>query len=395
MLALFMASVTTTSYAQWIVPDSSHMFTSLSTDGTNLYAASIDGNEPNVYKSTNQGNNWSIVYPNNYFYDVTMCYQGKVYIAAHRNGSGMRKSTNGGLNWIPINISGGDSVQVFNMYGHNNQIFAGCGGGLWRSPNAGYDWFKMLSTNGNPTAIGSIGSRLLYAFGSKLYRTTNAGYTWDSITQPIGFNCFNTMGNTVYAGGGSINNLGIWKSTDEGVTWVRVGASTLPNGSYRSIINSGGMLITGLAYIYVSTDNGNNWVKSNSEFTNGYAFSDFTIENENIYTLNPRVYRNTLNNVIGLEQLSTVTPKNYQLSQNYPNPFNPSTTIRFDVTKVQLIRLSVFDVLGKEIVVLVDEQLRSGTYAIDWNASGVATGVYFYTLSAEGYTETKKMMLLK
>ena len=88
-------------------------------------------------------------------------------------------------------------------------------------------------------------------------------------------------------------------------------------------------------------------------------------------------------------------PKNYHLSQNYPNPFNPITTISYQIPVDGFISLKVYDILGKEIVTLVDKEQTSGYYDITFNASNLASGIYFYRLQTGNFIETKKMILLK
>lgn len=98
----------------------------------------------------------------------------------------------------------------------------------------------------------------------------------------------------------------------------------------------------------------------------------------------------------GLTGLTNNTiPVKYSLSQNYPNPFNPSTNIQFDIQRQGLVSLKVYDFLGREIKTLVNESLQAGSYESTFDASGLGSGVYFYKLEAEGFTETKKMILLK
>ena len=87
--------------------------------------------------------------------------------------------------------------------------------------------------------------------------------------------------------------------------------------------------------------------------------------------------------------------KTYILEQNYPNPFNPSTKISWQVPEGSRQTLKIYDVLGNEVTTLVDEYKPAGTYEVEWNASGLPSGVYFYQLSAEGSVETKKMILMK
>jgi subtilisin-like proprotein convertase family protein len=88
-------------------------------------------------------------------------------------------------------------------------------------------------------------------------------------------------------------------------------------------------------------------------------------------------------------------PNYYSLSQNYPNPFNPSTNIKYTIPKSGAVSLKVFDVLGKEVAVLVNEMKQPGVYDVDFNASHLASGIYFYRIEAGDYTAVKKMMLVK
>lgn len=88
-------------------------------------------------------------------------------------------------------------------------------------------------------------------------------------------------------------------------------------------------------------------------------------------------------------------PANYSLHQNFPNPFNPVTTIRYNVSENGYVTLKIYDMLGREIRTLVSENLGAGKYQTTFDASGLASGVYFYKLDVNGYTESKKMMLVK
>ena len=85
----------------------------------------------------------------------------------------------------------------------------------------------------------------------------------------------------------------------------------------------------------------------------------------------------------------------YKLDQNYPNPFNPSTSIQYSISSRQFVSLKVYDVLGNEVATLINEEKPAGSYKVDWNASGLPSGIYFYQLKADSYIETKKMVLLR
>lgn len=89
------------------------------------------------------------------------------------------------------------------------------------------------------------------------------------------------------------------------------------------------------------------------------------------------------------------TPDKYELMQNYPNPFNPVTAIRFSIPKDQLVKLSVYDITGREVALLVNEVKRAGSYIVEFNAGNLSSGVYFYKLTAGEFSSVKKMMLVK
>ena len=114
---------------------------------------------------------------------------------------------------------------------------------------------------------------------------------------------------------------------------------------------------------------GNNWLNIERE---AYTYTDVSpVENENIYT------------------------DDFKLIGNYPNPFNPTTTIKLFVPELSNVRLKIYNSIGEEVAVLINEELSSGTYDIVWDAKGFNSGVYFYQLSTNKYIETKKMILLK
>jgi len=88
-------------------------------------------------------------------------------------------------------------------------------------------------------------------------------------------------------------------------------------------------------------------------------------------------------------------PNKYELLQNYPNPFNPNTTITYQLPKSGSVTLKIFDVLGREVKTLVNEQKEMGRYTVTFNASSFASGMYVYQLRANDFISTKKMLLLK
>lgn len=100
-------------------------------------------------------------------------------------------------------------------------------------------------------------------------------------------------------------------------------------------------------------------------------------------------------NSIGITKINSLIPEDFSLAQNYPNPFNPETRIRFSIPKSSFVNVVVYDVNGKEIAQLVNHQLTPGNYEYHWSATDLSSGIYFYRIKTEDYTNTKKMVLLK
>lgn len=97
----------------------------------------------------------------------------------------------------------------------------------------------------------------------------------------------------------------------------------------------------------------------------------------------------------GIQSIGTEIPKDFRLKQNFPNPFNPKTIIDFDIPKESEVELTVYNSQGKVIAVLVDQNLTAGSYRVDWNAEKFSSGIYFYTIRAGNFYESKKMVLVK
>jgi len=166
----------------------------------------------------------------------------------------------------------------------------------------------------------------------------------------------------------------LWVGTDYGLAG-RIGDKwTLYN---RANGNStlGGDWITGIA---VDSSN-NKWI---SYFSDGNDYAGIAEFNEHgILT--------------GIENNKNQIPSSFSLSQNYPNPFNPSTIIKYQIPKESFVTLKIYDVLGREVKQLVNEEKSAGNYSVTLNASSLASGIYFYRITAGSYTSIKKMVLLK
>ena len=115
-----------------------------------------------------------------------------------------------------------------------------------------------------------------------------------------------------------------------------------------------------------------------------------TITNGNVLNINFN-----FGSPIGIQPISSQIPSKFNLYQNYPNPFNPETVIKFDIPKNQHVKIVIYDLTGREVNKLLDEEVKAGTYNIRWNGSNYASGVYFYRIETESYTLTKKMLMVK
>ncbi len=111
-------------------------------------------------------------------------------------------------------------------------------------------------------------------------------------------------------------------------------------------------------------------------------------------TGNVYIYTDTVDVITSVTPVTGIAEK-YSLSQNYPNPFNPVTKINFEIPRSGFVSLKVYDITGKELMTLVNKNMTVGSYAVDFNGASVSSGVYFYRLEAESFTETKRMMLVK
>jgi hypothetical protein len=128
-----------------------------------------------------------------------------------------------------------------------------------------------------------------------------------------------------------------------------------------------------------------------------YSFTDENLEaGKYSYRLKQIDFDGSFNysNEIEVEIVENI-PTVFSLEQNYPNPFNPSSTIRFDIPTSSYVELKVYDILGKEVATLVNEELESGSYETIFDGTGLSSGVYFYRIKAGDFVQTKKLLLQK
>jgi hypothetical protein len=148
-----------------------------------------------------------------------------------------------------------------------------------------------------------------------------------------------------------------------------------------------------------ATLSGNQVVNGNTVSANAPAvigFRDGSGFNGGVlYAGNNALYYDGSPLFVGIDPVGNTIPSSFSLEQNYPNPFNPATTIKFSVPQAGLVTLKIFDVTGREVASLISGEINAGTYKADFNASSLGSGVYFYKLTGNGFTDTKKMILIK
>jgi hypothetical protein len=235
-------------------------------------------------------------------------------------------------------------------------IYAGSfGGGIIKSTNGGADWTDLNA--GFPyiwaLAVAPNGSIYAGTYGGGVLASHNSGSTW--VSTPIGqafiYSVTTDASSNVYAASWA---NGVFGSSDGGATWSNLGLIYQRPGSVYSTPTS--------SVVWAGTESGM------------------------LYSLDAPM---------SVQVKGSELPTEFSLSQNYPNPFNPSTVIRFTIPSENLVTLRVFNITGELVATLLNGPMTPGQYEVNFDASNLGTGVYFYRLDAGSFSTTKKMMLVK
>ena len=375
-----------------------------------------------ILSTTNGGLTWSqrtLPYytPLNTVYFInenTGWVSGSYYYFVH---SGVTyKTTNGGNNWIFMSYSGGQSIYFTNeSTGYLAVDGSGdfeSGGGIAKTTNGGLNWegdyshyaFNSVTFKNTDTgfAVGLYWDDTGHDTSS-VFRTTNSGSTWEIMfrynSYPVYSNALKDIcvkGNNVWASGRSGS---IIFSSDNGNNWS---SQILPSqcNSIFFIDESTGWTV-GNGYsdtsgIYKTTDSGENWLKQRLNFT-CWLHSVTFINNNTGWSAGEYgvILKTTNGGLTFAENNFSMSPASYYLSQNYPNPFNPVTNLEFGISELGFVSLKVYDVLGKVVRTLVNENKSAGYYNVEFDGIDLPSGVYFYRLEAGEFVETKRMLLIK
>jgi len=362
-------------------------------------------------------------------------YKNNLYISWTRFGAPagilLTKSTNGGVNWTsPVQVSSGGGVQGSDpAIGPNGEVYV-----VWVGGTATNDiiYFNK-STNGGAT----FGTEANIAQGlSPNITITSSGVTFPSIDCDLSGGPRNGYLYTVWCDARNGDpDIFLIRSSNGGTNWstpVRVNDDVVGNGKLQcwpwiSVNEQGKIAIlyydsrnsvltnTIEAWLARSTDGGQTFINeklSSTPFTatspnSDVRFGDYInmdYSGNRIATvwtdqraggINQEIYTAVVDLSTGITPISTNTPDNYSLSQNYPNPFNPSTKIKFDIKKSGFVRMEVYDLKGAIVSELVNDNYSAGSYEVNFDASKLSSGIYFYKIQTGDFTGIKKMMLVK
>ena len=356
-------------------------------------------------------------------------------------------TTNGGVNWSSmsqINVTPSGYVSLgADIKVNNGGIVCVCWAGVLttspqnekfcgfaKSSNGGVNW----TTNENIYAMNGVKTASLQPWNIRIN-----GYPHIDIDKSVGVRngwIYIVTGEKNLSPAGTDPDVVFHRSTDGGSTWssgIRVNQDPINNGKVQyfpaiNVDDNGGLNVIYYdnrnitsdsmdVYLSRSTNGGDNWTDYR---INDHRFVPKTVtgavgsgnQGDNIgitsvgdklwpvwmddYTGTYQIWTAPLDvNSIGITQISNVVPDGFSLSQNYPNPFNPSSNLEFGVSKLGFVSLKVYDVLGKEVKTLVNEIKPSGTYKVVFDGSNLSSGAYFYRLESSGFTDIKRMILIK
>ncbi|MBE2217416.1 MAG: T9SS type A sorting domain-containing protein [Ignavibacteria bacterium] len=407
------------------------------------------GNNGQFLKSTNSGLNWTNLHNAITYNRIRASHflnQSVGYVSGE-NGV-VFGTTNGGQNWLPNNVGSNVNLTSIKFTDINTGYASGFSPLIFKTSNRGLSWIGVQSGASSIYSLTFINSLTGYGCGwnAKIVKTTNSGINWSIIYTSsnrdylsIDFIDENT-GFVVSAQGE------ILKTTNSGSNWFNI--SITPANYYWCVdfVNiDTGYISTADGKILKTTNSGNNWSVFQTMYdqqfnkisflnpqtgyvvgsivlatSNGglnwntqYYFSrdkflwDISIIDNNIVyvvgDLGAILKTTTGGTFVAIQPISSQIPQNYSLHQNYPNPFNPVTKIQFQIPlsrgvsegRGMFTKILIYDLLGREVASLVNEQLKPGSYSVDWDGTGFASGVYFYSLVTESFVETKRMVLVK
>jgi len=370
------------------------------------WTVGCDGNDNGkILKTTNAGDSWFDQAPPNmnklfdvFFIDLLNGW------AVGANGT-IVHTTNGGINWI--NQASGLTQTLNGIYfvDLNNGWVVGMGGRVLQTTNAGLNWILQISGTGqnlNRVYFTDMENGWIVGNNGNILSTTNGGTDWilqeSNTTKTLRDICF-TDGVTGWIAG---DGCTILHTTNGGLPVELTSFTAISNGKEVILNWSTATELNNLGFEIQRSTEGNEFFTvgfiKGCGTTSGqhtYTYSDTHLDNGKYY------YRLKQVNYDGSYEYSDFIEvdfrafSSYLLAQNYPNPFNPITSIGFSVPEKSNVKIIILNAIGEEVAVVLNEEKEAGYHQVQYNASNLPSGVYFYQLKAADFIETKKMLLLK
>jgi hypothetical protein len=366
--------------------------------GTALYA----GTPHALYRSDDDGESWT----------KTKLIEGKVLSLASDgtylfagSGKNVLRSPDGGDLWVyaaPVGTGRPvTSLAVIRDEGGGSHVIAGTDScGIYRSSDAGASW-NAFNSGLDDTVITCVAIRdtaLFAGTATGVFATTLGGSGWAPAKSGLGdvfISCLAVCGDALFAG---THGMGIFRSTNSGATWTAVSAG-LTDLDVFSITVTGTKIFAGTWFggLFVSEDSGDHWTSHDTNLRKTAVYCSVASATDLFVGMRGAgVGRRPLTELIShVEGCDDALPTAFSLEQNYPNPFNPTTVISYQLPVVSSVRIVIYDLLGREVAVLVNERKAAGSYEVQFDASGLSSGVYLYRLTAGSFTQTLKMVAVK
>jgi photosystem II stability/assembly factor-like uncharacterized protein len=371
-------------------------------DEFNFIAMGRSNSRIKMYRTTNGGYNWLnyaspvqlFAFYDIYFVDILTGFA--VGEGSTQSGKTMR-TTDGGVSWTQLpTVDPYKTLYTVHFLNANTGLTAGMQGLIARTTNAGNNWTIVHSGGPHLHDVAKfINENTAYSINSNgdVFRSTNGGVNWfttANISPGIHYIQFLNE-NTGYLGGPS----GIYKTTNGGYNWVN--AKSGINCGYLEFYDANTGFASGYnAKCFRTTNGGNNWIDE-SGFNHSMIILYHFFTPDIVYAYGNRWLMKTTNGgtILPVNETNNEIVNKYSLGQNYPNPFNPTTNVKFSILNSGDVKLVVYDIMGREVQTLVNEMLKPGTYEVKFDGSMLTSGVYFYKLITDGFSETKRMLLIK
>jgi photosystem II stability/assembly factor-like uncharacterized protein len=354
-----------------------------------------------VLITTDGGNSWTqnqLVGINNSIHFVNI-YSGWVCNSEGK----IFKTSDGGFNWIMKHSEPGKEITSITFYDENFGIASGYNRTILVTSDGGENWVSTLNDSYDHLLKSYIYSAgLMFVIGSNglVYRSTDDGQNWDSLNVGMpnalyGISFISSTTGFVFGCCGAY-----FKTTDGGNTWQNHNYITPGDIIYSSsFVNANiGWAVGELGWLLKTTDSGETWFENGPETSEEFRSVFFVNEEVGFIAGSNGTILKTVNGggtSTSVSENGELNPGAFQLSQNYPNPFNPNTFIGYQLPVSGNVTLKVYNLLGEDVAILVNEYKPAGSYEFEFDASALSSGIYYYRLITESFTETKKMILLR